>query len=105
MQAFAKRAMLLACLPWFALAANESTVAADGSGQFRTVQQAVDAAPSHSLTRFVIHIKPGTYPERVTVPPEKTFLALRGDDAKTTVITARVHAGLPGPNGRPLITF
>jgi pectinesterase len=80
-------------------------VAADGSGQFRTVQQAVDAAPAHSRTRFVIHIKPGSYQERVTVPPEKTFLTLEGEDPRTTVITAGVHAGMPGPNGRPLITF
>jgi pectinesterase len=80
-------------------------VAPDGSGQFKSVQQAVDAAPAHSRTRFVIHIMPGTYQERVTVPPEKTFLTLEGDDPRTTVITAGVHAGMPGPKGRPLITF
>jgi pectinesterase len=83
----------------------QTVVAADGSGQFKSVQQAVDAAPAHSRTRFVIHIKPGTYQERVTVPPEKTFLTLEGDDPRTTRITAGVHAGMPGPNGRPLITF
>lgn len=84
---------------------REVTVAADGTGQFSSVQRAVDAAPSYSRQRFVIHIKPGIYKERVTVPPDKTFLTFRGDDAKTTVITFDVH---PGPNpkgGRPLITF
>lgn len=82
------------------------TVAADGTGQFKSVQEAVDRAPSHSHQRFVIHIKRGVYKERVTVPPEKTFLTLRGDDAKSTVITFDLHAGLPGgPNGRALITF
>ncbi len=80
-------------------------VAADGSGQFKSVQQAVDAAPSHSRTRVVIHIKPGVYRERVTVPPQKTFLTFEGEAPLTTVITAGVHAGMPGPNGRPLITF
>jgi pectinesterase len=85
---------------------RELTVAADGSGQFKSVQEAVDRAPSHSHERFVIHIKPGIYKERVTVPPEKTFLTLRGDDAKTTVITFDVHpAPTGGPNGRALITF
>lgn len=87
---------------------REVIVAADGSGQFKSVQEAVDRAPSHSRTRFVIHIKPGIYKERVTVPPDKTFLTLRGDDAKTTVITFDVHPG-PGilvkPGGRALITF
>lgn len=85
---------------------GEVVVAADGTGQFKSVQAAVDRAPSHSRRRFVIHIKPGIYKERVTVPPEKTFLTLRGDDPKTTVITFDLHAGLPGgPNGRALITF
>ncbi len=81
--------------------AAELVVAADGSGQFKTVQQAVDRAPAHS----VIHVKPGIYKERVVVPPEKTFLTLRGDDPLTTVITFDTHAGTPGPDGRPLITF
>jgi pectinesterase len=81
-------------------------VAADGTGQFKSVQEAVDHAPSHSHERFVIHIKPGIYKERVTIPPEKTFLTLRGDDAKTTVITFDIHpAPTGGPNGRALITF
>jgi pectinesterase len=83
----------------------DAVVAADGSGQFRTVQAAVDAAPSHARTRLVIHVRPGIYKERVVVPPDKTFLTLRGDDPRTTVITYDLHAGLPGPKGRVLITF
>ena len=85
--------------------AREITVAADGSGQFTSVQKAVDSAPSHSRERSVIHIKPGIYRERVTVPPDKTFLTLHGDDAMTTVITFDMHP-MPNPNGgRALITF
>ncbi|HEY1760199.1 MAG TPA: pectinesterase family protein [Bryobacteraceae bacterium] len=103
----------IAILVWAAAACaaaqltpREVTVAADGTGQFKSVQEAVDHAPTHSHQRFVIHIKPGIYKERVTVPPEKTFLTLRGDDAKTTVITFDVHpAPTGGPNGRALITF
>ena len=102
-------AVLLSALAVSGLAAidarSQSVVAADGSGQFKTVQQAVDRAPAHSRTRFVIHIKPGIYEERVVVPPEKTFLTLSGDDPETTVITAAIHAGMRGPDGRPLITF
>jgi pectinesterase len=85
---------------------SEFTVVADGTGQFKSVQEAVDRAPSHSRQHFVIHIKPGIYKERVTVPPEKTFLTFRGDDAKTTVITFDMHpAPTGGPNSRALITF
>ncbi len=48
-------------------------VASDGSGDFRTVQQAVDAAPPGGS---VIRIRPGTYRERIVV--EKTHIELQG---------------------------
>jgi pectinesterase len=84
-------------------------VAADGTGQFKSVQEAVDRAPSHSRQRFVIHIRPGIYKERVTVPPEKTFLTLRGEDARSTVITFDARPGpgqaFPGSNRPEMITF
>ena len=37
------------------------TVAADGSGDFKTVQAAVDSIPEQGTARTIIHIKPGTY--------------------------------------------
>lgn len=96
---------MLLSLPCGVWAANESVVAADGTAQFRTIQAAVDAAPSHLRTRFVIRIKPGRYAERVVVPSDKPFLAFEGSDAAATVITAASHAGLPGPDGKPINTF
>ena len=68
------------------------TVAADGSGQFTSVQAAIDAAPANSAERVVIHIKPGTYKERVHVRKDKPNLTLRGDDPKTTVLTYDLFA-------------
>ena len=97
--------MLFAAAAFAQTRTGELTVAADGTGQFKTVQEAVDHAPSHAHERFVIHIKPGIYREPVRVPADKTFLTLRGDDAKSTVITFDRHAGLPGLNGKPIITF
>ena len=71
-------------------------VAADGSGQFRTVQAAIDAAPSQATRPVIIQLRPGTYREKVTVPVVKTHLVLRGTDAATTVITYSDHVGQPG---------
>ena len=72
-------------------------VAADGSGQFRTVQAAIDAAPNQSERPVVIQLKPGTYHEKVLVPTLKTHLVLRGTgDAAGTVITYSDHVGMPG---------
>lgn len=71
-------------------------VAADGSGLYRTVQAAVDAAPNQSDRPVVIELRPGTYHERVTVPALKTHLVFRGTDAKHTIITYDAHVGQPG---------
>uniref|UniRef100_A0A0E0L8W2 pectinesterase n=1 Tax=Oryza punctata TaxID=4537 RepID=A0A0E0L8W2_ORYPU len=63
------------------------TVAKDGSGDYRTVGEAVAAAPNNSATRTVIRVKAGTYEENVEVPPYKTNIALVGDGRDATVIT------------------
>ena len=44
------------------------TVAADGSGDFKTVQAAIDALPERPTTRVTIHLKPGTYTFYCSVP-------------------------------------
>lgn len=63
-----------------------STVSLDGTGNFVKVNDAIAAAPNFSMTRFYIHVKPGTYQEIIEVPSEKTFIALIGDDSSTTII-------------------
>src|SRR5882724_11843941 len=80
-------------------------VASDGTGQFRTVQEAVDAAPSNSKARFTIRIKPGVYRERITVPHSKPFLSFVGEDPKTTVLTFGLFASMIGDDGKPIGTF
>nr|GME12349.1 pectinesterase/pectinesterase inhibitor U1 [Ipomoea batatas] len=62
-------------------------VAADGSGNYRTVSEAVKNAPSKSSKRYVIRIKAGTYKENVEVPKSKTNIMFIGDGRGKTVIT------------------
>ncbi|OEL38685.1 putative pectinesterase/pectinesterase inhibitor 12 [Dichanthelium oligosanthes] len=70
------------------------TVAKDGTRNFRTVGEAVAAAPNYSRTRTVIRVKAGTYEENVEVPPYKTNIALVGEGRDRTVITgSRSAAG------------
>ncbi|KAD4584902.1 hypothetical protein E3N88_22503 [Mikania micrantha] len=64
------------------------TVAADGSGNYKTVAAAVAAAPSKSATRYVIKIKAGVYKENVNIPSGKTNLMFIGDGRSNTIITA-----------------
>ncbi|XP_059645681.1 pectinesterase [Cornus florida] len=63
-------------------------VAADGSGDYKTVAAAVAAAPSGSKTRYIIRIKAGVYRENVDVPKGKTNIMFLGDGRTSTIITA-----------------
>ncbi|MQL79650.1 hypothetical protein Taro_012092 [Colocasia esculenta] len=63
-------------------------VAADGTGNYRTIADAVRGAPSRSAKRFVIRIKAGQYRENVVVPREKTKIAFVGDGNNRTVLTS-----------------
>jgi pectin methylesterase-like acyl-CoA thioesterase len=54
------------------------TVAADGTGDFTTVQAAVDSVPVNNAQRFTIGIEPGDYHEVVTVPSNKPLVSFLG---------------------------
>jgi pectinesterase len=63
------------------------TVAADGSGDFTTVQQAVDHVPDNNKQPVLIYIKPGTYKEQIRVPASKPFVTFLGSKAEQTILT------------------
>ena len=82
-------------------------VASDGSGTYKTVQEAIDAVPQNTSAsnRWTIFVKAGTYRERVYVQREKHFVTLVGEDAARTVITYNLNATMKGEDGRPIGTF
>ncbi|MET9391698.1 pectinesterase family protein [Streptomyces sp. NPDC006624] len=84
-----------------AAAATTLTVAQDGSGQYRTVQAAVDAVPANNPSRVVIAVKPGTYREVVKVPSNKPHVTIQGTGAsrKDTTIVYNNASGTPKPGG------
>jgi len=63
------------------------TVAADGSGNFTSVQQAVDHVPDNNKQPVVIYIKPGTYKEQIKVPSTKPFVTFLGGKTEQPVLT------------------
>lgn len=65
----------------------DTTVALDWSGNYRSIQAAVNKAPEYSAQRYVIHIKAGVYDEVVVVGKAKTNLMFLGDGVNVTVIT------------------
>jgi PelA/Pel-15E family pectate lyase len=70
-----------------AAAAADIVVAADGSGDVRSVQAAIDRVPDGNGRRFTIAVKPGTYNEQIRVPASKPYISLVGESAERTVIT------------------
>lgn len=75
-------------------------VAKDGSGDFFTVQEAVNAAPDYcKQDETTIYIKDGVYEEKVTIPTNKQRLHLIGQSAENTVITWSDFAQKIGPTG------
>ena len=73
-------------------------VARDGSGDFTSVQQAVDALPVCSDTPNILVLRMGEYPERVVV--DKSDVRIVGEARDRTVITASACAKDPDADGK-----
>src|SRR5262249_39150660 len=109
------RATILSCLGFLVAVlcavtspAADATVAPNGDGQFKSVQDAIMAAPQGlpgAERPWVIHVKPGVYKELIYVQRERRYIKLEGEDAAKTIITFNLNANLPGPDGKPIGTF
>jgi pectinesterase len=69
-------------------------VAADGSGDFKTVQAALDHIPENRAV--VIRIKPGVYQEQIRVSAGKSHITFRGEDPRKTILTFKLSAQQAG---------
>jgi pectinesterase len=87
--------------PPTARGARTITVAADGTGDFRTVQEAVAAAPDNNADRTTIRIRPGVYHGQVVVPASKPNLMFEGDSPESTILTYALNVSDPVPPGVP----
>ncbi|KAL9241457.1 hypothetical protein vseg_015568 [Gypsophila vaccaria] len=66
-----------------------------GTGDFRTIQEAIDAIPSNDVRHWkIIRIDPGIYKEKIIVPSDKQRVILSGRDAKTTIIRGNLGGGI-----------
>ncbi|WCJ36494.1 Plant invertase/pectin methylesterase inhibitor superfamily [Euphorbia peplus] len=69
-------------------------VAQDGSGNYKTIKEALDAAAGRSGNgRFVIRIKSGTYRENIEIGDGLTNIMLLGDGLRNTIITGSRSVG------------
>ncbi|WP_185819479.1 pectate lyase [Salibacterium salarium] len=72
---------------------GELVVDQDGSGDFESVQDAIDAVPDDNTHEVIISVKKGEYKEVIDVPANKPFITLSGESAEETIITYDNYAG------------
>jgi len=76
------------------------TVAQDGSGDFKTIQEAVNTVRDLSQQQVTIFIKKGIYHEKLVIPSWKTKISLIGEDREHTIITNSDYSGKANPGGK-----
>jgi len=62
-------------------------VSADGSGNFKTVQEAINAVPDFRNKITIIFIKKGVYKEKLVLAASKKNVKFIGEDLKETILT------------------
>ncbi|MCF3109693.1 pectinesterase family protein [Niabella sp. CC-SYL272] len=69
------------------------TVAKDGSGDFKYIQDAIDAMRVYPLAPITLYIKNGVYNEKIELPANNTDVNFIGEHADSTIITFNDYSG------------
>ena len=72
-------------------------VARDGTGEFRTLSEAIEVCRAFMDYTKVIYVKKGLYKEKVIVPQWLTNIEIVGEDRDETIITYDDHANIKMP--------
>ncbi|KAL6500209.1 hypothetical protein OROHE_025575 [Orobanche hederae] len=80
-------------------------VAKDGSGQFKTIGQAVASYPANHQGRYIIYVKAGVYDEQVIIDKKKPNIFIYGDGIDRTIVTGNKNFGKKGIKTMHTATF
>jgi pectinesterase len=80
-------------------------VAKDGSGNFKTIQEAVNACRDYAERQYFIRVRNGVYREKLVIPAWKPRITLIGDNADSTVVTYDDYSGKLNADGTKMTTF
>jgi pectin methylesterase-like acyl-CoA thioesterase len=72
---------------------DDIVVAQDGSGKFKTIQEAFNAVPENSNKRTVIFIKNGLYKEKLVLSISKKNVTIIGESVDGVTLTYDDHSG------------
>ncbi|MGF2531601.1 pectinesterase family protein, partial [Ralstonia pseudosolanacearum] len=82
-----------------------AVVAKDGSGKYRSIQEAVNAYPKNHRGKYVIYVKAGVYQEYVTIPKKVNNVFMYGDGHEKTIIRGDKNFKLKGIPTMQTATF
>lgn len=82
---------------------NVVTVSADGEGDFKSIQECINAIPADNADRVIIYVKNGIYKEKLVI--DKPFITIIGEDPEKTILTYDDCASKLMPNGEQMGTF
>ncbi|MCX7876697.1 MAG: pectinesterase family protein [Melioribacteraceae bacterium] len=71
----------------------KKVVAKDGSGDYKTVQEAFDNVPDFYTGTWTIFVKKGTYKEKLLLSSKKVNVILEGEDRDNTILTYDDYSG------------
>uniref|UniRef100_A0A0D9X5F4 Pectinesterase catalytic domain-containing protein n=1 Tax=Leersia perrieri TaxID=77586 RepID=A0A0D9X5F4_9ORYZ len=66
----------------------DAVVAMDGSGQYMSIKEALEAAPADDSKRYVVYVKKGKYVGKVEIRRKKVMLV--GDGIGETILSGRL---------------
>lgn len=69
------------------------TVAKDGSGDFKYIQDAIDAMRVFPLQPITLYLKNGVYNEKIELPANNTDVTFVGESVEGTIITFNDYSG------------
>ncbi|HEU4903379.1 MAG TPA: pectinesterase family protein [Flavisolibacter sp.] len=69
------------------------TVAKDGTGEYKTIQDAIDAMRVFPLQPITLYIKNGVYNEKIELPANNTDVTFVGESVDKTIITFNDYSG------------
>ncbi|CAM3375380.1 pectinesterase family protein [Marinicrinis lubricantis] len=81
------------------------TVDQQGYGDYKTVQEAIDALPEQRQEAALIEIKNGEYREKITIGREKGPIHIIGESPDKTILVYSDNAHTLDDKGQPLGTF
>lgn len=81
------------------------TVAQDGSGNFTSIQKAINSIRDFGPGEAMVKIKAGMYHEKIVIPSSKHKITLQGENKENTIITNDDYSGKIDALNEKMTTF